>query len=117
MRILKVVFLVAAATALAAALAGSAAGDQPRPVFGMAGKVSASAGFDKQHGPHSQVECTAASGGANTKLDCDDPFPNNEPQIVLVDETIVDSEHVVRPCDRGAAPQANPITRMCLPSR
>jgi hypothetical protein len=26
-------------------------------------------------------ECTATSGGANTKLDCDDPFPNNEPDI------------------------------------
>ena len=29
------------------------------------------------------VECTATSGGANTKLDCDDPFPNNEPNIVV----------------------------------
>jgi hypothetical protein len=28
-------------------------------------------------------ECTAASGGLNTKLDCDDPFPNNEPNIVV----------------------------------
>jgi hypothetical protein len=28
-------------------------------------------------------ECTAASGGANTLLDCDDPFPNNEPHIVV----------------------------------
>src|SRR5436190_21536805 len=28
-------------------------------------------------------ECTATSGGANTKLDCDDPFPNNEPNIVV----------------------------------
>ena len=41
------------------------------------------AGYDKQHGPHSQLECTAASGGANTKLDCDDPFPNNEPDIAV----------------------------------
>ncbi len=39
------------------------------------------AGFAKQHGPHSQFECTAVSGGANTNLDCDDPFPNNEPDI------------------------------------
>ena len=23
------------------------------------------------------------SGGANTRLDCDDPFPNNEPHIVV----------------------------------
>jgi hypothetical protein len=29
------------------------------------------------------TECTATSGGANTKLDCDDPFPNNEPNIVV----------------------------------
>src|SRR5438093_8809510 len=28
-------------------------------------------------------ECTATSGGANTKLYCDDPFPNNEPNIVV----------------------------------
>src|SRR5256885_15929962 len=28
-------------------------------------------------------ECTAFSGGANTKLDCDDPFPNNEPNLVV----------------------------------
>ena len=28
-------------------------------------------------------ECTALSGGLNTNLDCDDPFPNNEPNIVV----------------------------------
>ena len=28
-------------------------------------------------------ECTALSGGLNTNLDCDDPFPNNEPDIVV----------------------------------
>jgi hypothetical protein len=40
------------------------------------------AGFDKQHGPHSQLECVAsANGAANVKLDCDDPVPNNEPDI------------------------------------
>ena len=39
------------------------------------------AGYDKQHGPHSQLECIVTSGGANTNLDCDDPFPNNEPDI------------------------------------
>jgi len=38
-------------------------------------------GYDKQHGPHSQFECIAQSGGPNTNLDCDDPFPNNEPDI------------------------------------
>ena len=39
------------------------------------------AGFDKQHGPHAAFECTVLSGGANTNLDCDDPFPNNEPDV------------------------------------
>ena len=29
----------------------------------------------------SQLECTAARTGVNTKLDCDDPFPNNEPDV------------------------------------
>jgi hypothetical protein len=50
----------------------------------MAGKRTVTpdvAGFAKQHGPHSQLECTAFSGGANTNLDCDDPFPNNEPDL------------------------------------
>ena len=39
------------------------------------------AGFDRQHGPHGAFECTVLNGGANTNLDCDDPFPNNEPDI------------------------------------
>ena len=34
-------------------------------------------------GPHSQFECIAANGGANTNLDCDDPFPNNKPDIAV----------------------------------
>src|SRR5436190_19076819 len=37
-----------------------------------------------KNGPHGWIaECTATSGGANTKLDCDDPFPNNDPNIVV----------------------------------
>ena len=54
------------------------------PEGGMANKRSATtdvAGFDKQHGPHFAFECTAPNGGANTNVDCDDPFPNNEPDI------------------------------------
>lgn len=39
------------------------------------------AGFAKQHGPHSQFECVATSGGANTRLDCDSVLPNNEPDL------------------------------------
>jgi len=51
------------------------------PGGGMAIKRSVDvAGFDKQHGPHSQLECVA-TGAGNVKLDCDDPFPNNEPDI------------------------------------
>lgn len=54
------------------------------PEAGMAIKRSVTAdvaGYARQHGPHSQFECTVTSGGANTNLDCDDPFPNNEPDI------------------------------------
>jgi hypothetical protein len=52
------------------------------PEGGMALKRSVDvAGFDKQHGPHSQLECTALASAANVRLDCDDPFPNNEPDI------------------------------------
>jgi len=39
------------------------------------------AGFDRQHGPHFDFECNATGGGVNTNLDCDDPLPNNEPDI------------------------------------
>jgi hypothetical protein len=28
-------------------------------------------------------ECIALSGGLNTNLDCDDPYPNNEPNIIV----------------------------------
>ena len=86
MRTLRLVTLVVGAALLAAVLTGSVgAGDEPKPDAGMAGKrtVTAVAGFDKQHGPHSQFECVAAGGGVNTKLDCDDPFPNNEPNVAV----------------------------------
>jgi hypothetical protein len=87
MRLLKLTMFLIAGGLLAALLAGSvgAEGDEPKPDAGMAGKrtVTAVAGFARQHGPHSQLECTATSGGANTKLDCDDPFPNNEPDVAV----------------------------------
>lgn len=58
-----------------------------RPALpGMATKRSVTpdvAGYLRQHGPHSQFECVATNAGANTQLDCDDPFPNNEPHIVV----------------------------------
>ena len=37
-------------------------------------------------------ECTATSGGLNTLLDCDDPFPNNEPHIVV---DAADPQHMI----------------------
>ncbi|HEY3183358.1 MAG TPA: sialidase family protein [Gaiellaceae bacterium] len=84
MKITRLVPLAAAAVALAVALVAGAGARPALPESGMAKKRSATpdvAGYDKQHGPHYDYECTAASGGANTRLDCDDPFPNNEPDI------------------------------------
>ena len=89
---LRIAVLGVATVAFAAVLAGGAGADEPKPEAGMAGKVTASAGFDKQHGPHSQVECTVTSGGANTNLDCDDPFPNNEPDIEV---DSIDAGHMI----------------------
>ena len=84
MRKLRFALLVAAAFAFAIALATGGGARPNLPEGGMAKKRSATpdvAGYDKQHGPHYDFECTATSGGANTRLDCDDPFPNNEPDI------------------------------------
>ena len=62
-------------------IAGSAAAELDFPK-GMAGKRSVQgAGFDKQHGPQSQLECSVTKTAPNVNLDCDDPFPNNEPDI------------------------------------
>jgi hypothetical protein len=67
---------------LAFGVAGSAGAGTGLTEKGMAGKRSVlAAGFDRQHGPHSQIECSVTSTGPNTNLDCDDPFPNNEPDI------------------------------------
>jgi len=84
MRALRLGLLLAAAAALSIALASSVGARPSLPEGGMATKRSVTpdvAGYDKQHGPQSQLECTVKSGGANTNLDCDDPFPNNEPDI------------------------------------
>ena len=84
MRGVRLGLLFAAAVALSVALASSVSARPSLPEAGMAMKRSATpdvAGYDKQHGPHSQFECVATSGGANTNLDCDDPFPNNEPDV------------------------------------
>jgi hypothetical protein len=81
-RVLVSLFLLAAV--LAVGRAGDVGARPQLPEGGMATKRSVDPnvqGFNKQHGPHSQIECTVASGGANTNLDCDDPLPNNEPDI------------------------------------
>jgi hypothetical protein len=50
---------------------------------GMAGKRSAwGVALKSRPGTYSNEECTATGNpAANVKLDCDDPFPNNEPDI------------------------------------
>jgi hypothetical protein len=81
---LKTTFALSIVLILLVALIVPAGARPALPEAGMAMKRSATpdvAGFDKQHGPHSQFECNLTSGGANTNLDCDDPFPNNEPDI------------------------------------
>jgi hypothetical protein len=84
------------ALALAAAMTGTAAARPDLPEGGMATKRSVDvdvAGFDKQHGPHSQLECVAsANGAANVNLDCDDPVPNNEPDIEV---NPTDPQHMI----------------------
>src|SRR4029453_1815669 len=79
------VFTLLTALALSAAVAGTAEARPSLPEGGMAKKRSVDvdvSGFDKQHGPHSQLECVGSAGGAaNVNLDCDDPVPNNEPDI------------------------------------
>ena len=69
---------------LVAALIVPAGARPALPEAGMALRRTVSpdmAGYGKQHGPHSQFECIVTSDGGNTNLDCDDPFPNNEPDI------------------------------------
>jgi hypothetical protein len=89
----RTALLVAAALAVVWMLTASVAMGESDGERNMAGKRSVDvAGFDKQHGPFSQFECLAPSGGANTKLDCDDPFPNNELDIE-VDPT--NAQHMI----------------------
>jgi hypothetical protein len=74
--------LLAAAAVVAAALVGTAASeDDDLGMLGNKRTVALSAVKQKGKGANGAEECTATSGGANTKLDCDDPFPNNEPQV------------------------------------
>ena len=84
MRRLRLSLLALATAAVALTLGGTLGARPPLPESGMANKRSVTpdvAGYDKQHGPHFDFECTVASTGANTNLDCDDPLPNNEPDV------------------------------------
>lgn len=68
------------------AVAGAAwANDEAKPdlIHWKPSVSPATAGYLKQHGPHSQAECTQVLAGLQQLLDCDDPFPNNEPQIAV----------------------------------
>jgi BNR/Asp-box repeat len=47
----------------------------------MAGKRSVFSATRGKPGSQSNIECTVHASGANSKLDCDDPYPNNEPDI------------------------------------
>ncbi|HEV8534296.1 MAG TPA: sialidase family protein [Candidatus Limnocylindria bacterium] len=80
-----IVTIVVLSLTLSIGWASQVAARPTLPEAGMAKKRSIDAdvaGFDRQHGPHSQIECTVAAGGAaNVRLDCDDPFPNNEPDL------------------------------------
>jgi hypothetical protein len=89
MKLLRFGVLVFVAGAVAATLASGggarSSDDGDLTILGNKRSVVASQVGDKKKGKHkgeaSAFECTAASGGANTNLDCDDPFPNNEPQL------------------------------------
>ena len=92
---IKSTFALIIAMILLAALIVPAGARPFLPESGMAKKRTVTFdvfGFQKQHGPHSQFECNVTSGGANTNLDCDDPFPNNEPDIEV---NPVDPGHMV----------------------
>jgi hypothetical protein len=75
-----IVLLVAA---IATVVVSTAASEDDLGTLGnkrsvVAGQVAAKG----KKGILSAAECTA-TGGTNTKLDCDDPFPNNEPHIAV----------------------------------
>jgi hypothetical protein len=88
---LRTSLLAAAAAAIAAVLAtgGAARSSVTGDLSFLAGKrsvvasdVNTRASTPRQAGLiPSRFECRALGSGANTKLDCDDPLPNNEPDI------------------------------------
>ena len=81
----RLVFAVLAATISCAAILAGSGGARPNLPEGMAAKRTVTpdvAGYDKQHGPHSNIECTKTTAAAPSQIiDCDDPLPNNEPDV------------------------------------
>src|SRR5436309_334868 len=77
-------FRLVAAIVLAIGIGGIAATTLSAATGEAAGEKRTVTAKSVKNGPHGWLaECTATSGGANTKLDCDDPYPNNEPNIVV----------------------------------
>ena len=93
MRALRTSAFVVALVAVTAVVVGGAARAEDDDLSILGNKRTVVAAFvqlkkdqagTKDKVGRSQTECTATSGGAaNTNLDCDDPFPNNEPNIVV----------------------------------
>jgi hypothetical protein len=64
-----------------------------QPIRSMLGKASSlGANQGKRPGSVSNIECTVHKTGFNVNLDCDDPFPNNEPDIEVDPE---DPQHMI----------------------
>ena len=80
-RTAAVVTMVVLATLLLAGVAS--AKDEPKPDFGMAGKITVPTNKHGHGGVNFLAECTVTSAAKNTQLDCDDPFPNNEPDVTV----------------------------------
>ena len=84
MRVGRAVLLLAAAFAFAAVMVAGSAADDDLGILGH--KRTVVAEFVNTKGQHaggepSAFDCVASSGGANTNIDCDGPFPNNEPDL------------------------------------
>ena len=92
-RIATIVTPVIMATLLLAGVAS--AGDEPKPDAGMAGKLSVAGHGHKKpgHGATNYLaECKVTSTAKNVGLDCDDPYPNNEPDITV---DPIDPSHMI----------------------
>lgn len=86
MRTLKVLLSIAGVLALTASL-GSGAGATTTATRIVSAKhpmiVATSRMLAKTQPPASVFECSVTGGTPNVNLDCDDPFPNNEPNVAV----------------------------------